>query len=426
MIAVKPVGATWSSQRSLSMARIREAATCWVCTSVPVNDEPLVGLSTISAPSCDALAHPVAEEDLPRDGDAEPAGRGVEPGRPLADDGVALGQVPAAERLEQPPQRHVLAERHPVHLVVAVDDLAVGVVGDRVVGEVLGPGVLDDAGDQRRVERRGPARPARGPPRDVSSSSTSTTSSGHTTRSTGVSTSSLASRWRSNTSRSSVFHARVPCGPAALHERDPQLTAGRGARGPTAAADHGEHDDGAATPAASQRRATSAASATPAITVTSTSSSDAAEAQHRRQRSGHLAHGQARQRDAAERPRPAQQLGQGDGAGQGQPAAGRGGGHDGDGQAEQGGVGDRGDDVARAPSCRSSRPATARTGPGRPAAPRRNRAQRGRSAISRSRHGEPTNASGHQPHGGRAAASSTPVPRQETAVRAVRRAWQRR
>ena len=49
--AEKPVGATWTSQRSLSMARIRDEAICWVCTRVPVKDEPLVGFNTTSAPS---------------------------------------------------------------------------------------------------------------------------------------------------------------------------------------------------------------------------------------------------------------------------------------------------------------------------------------------------------------------------------------
>ena len=51
MMAEKPVGATCSRDRSLSMARMRDDATCCVCTSVPVNDEPFVGLSTSSAPS---------------------------------------------------------------------------------------------------------------------------------------------------------------------------------------------------------------------------------------------------------------------------------------------------------------------------------------------------------------------------------------
>ena len=49
--AVKPVGATWSTQRPFSIARSRDDATCWVCTIVPVNDEPLVGLSTSRPPS---------------------------------------------------------------------------------------------------------------------------------------------------------------------------------------------------------------------------------------------------------------------------------------------------------------------------------------------------------------------------------------
>jgi hypothetical protein len=72
-----------------------------------------------------------------------------------------------------------------------------------------------------------------------------------------------------------------------------------------------------------------------------------AQAQHRRQGPRHLADGQAREGDAAERPRPAQELGQGDRAGQRHPPAGRGGRHDGDRRAEEGGVRERRDHVAR-------------------------------------------------------------------------------
>ena len=51
-IAVNPVGAICTTQRPVSIARMRLAATCWLCTIVPLNDAPLVGFATSVAPRC--------------------------------------------------------------------------------------------------------------------------------------------------------------------------------------------------------------------------------------------------------------------------------------------------------------------------------------------------------------------------------------
>ena len=132
MTAVNPVGATWAIHRSLSMARIRDEATCWVCTIVPVNDEPLVGLST-SAPSARPRG-PGRRRRPPTDRHARSAGRRVDHGgsSPMT---ASRREVLATEPLDEPLERHVLAEGHPVDLVVAVDHLAVGAVGHRRVAK---------------------------------------------------------------------------------------------------------------------------------------------------------------------------------------------------------------------------------------------------------------------------------------------------
>ena len=164
----------------------------------------------------DALARAVGEEDLPRDrrGHA-PDGTGhVEVGRQLADQRVTVGERVAGDLLEQRSERHELAERHPVHLVVAVDHLTRRVDEHRAVAERIRAGALDRADDDRRVELAGRARRRPRPTdRRRTAPSVSITSSGHTTRSTGGSTRSVASRWRSNTSITLASVLRVPCGP---------------------------------------------------------------------------------------------------------------------------------------------------------------------------------------------------------------------
>ena len=91
--ALKPVGATCTTQRPVSMARSRDEAICWVCTIVPVYVDPLVGLSSSWPPWLHRVAGAAAEEDLPGDHHAEPARPAVsQHGGTGAGDGVAVGQ----------------------------------------------------------------------------------------------------------------------------------------------------------------------------------------------------------------------------------------------------------------------------------------------------------------------------------------------
>ncbi len=79
----------------------------------------------------DRISGAAAEEDLPRDHDAEPSRGGVEHRVSGAGDRVARHEVGGGtDRLEQPTHRHPLTERHPPHLLVPGDEVAVGVVRD--------------------------------------------------------------------------------------------------------------------------------------------------------------------------------------------------------------------------------------------------------------------------------------------------------
>ena len=49
-VVLAPVGAAWSTHRSVSRARRREVASCWVCRIVSQYEEPLVGLSSTVPP----------------------------------------------------------------------------------------------------------------------------------------------------------------------------------------------------------------------------------------------------------------------------------------------------------------------------------------------------------------------------------------
>src|SRR5581483_6186558 len=90
---------------------------------------------------------PVGEEDLVGDGDAQLPGRGVQHAGAVAGDGVTRHGAQVGEVLHQAPEGDVLAVGHPVDLVVAGDDPPVRAPGQGGVGEVVGAGVLDDAGD---------------------------------------------------------------------------------------------------------------------------------------------------------------------------------------------------------------------------------------------------------------------------------------
>ena len=143
-------------------------------------------------PSARGAAAP-AEEHLPRDHHAEPGAVGqLDAGRVAARHGVARDLVDRrAERLEQAAERHVLAERHDPHLLVAAGDLAVGRddhlgVDERAVARVGRELRVDrDADRERHAEPRRLGRDQRRRRRCSSngSSSTSMPFSGHTTRS---------------------------------------------------------------------------------------------------------------------------------------------------------------------------------------------------------------------------------------------------
>ena len=108
------------------MARICDDATCWVCTIVPVNDAPLVGLSTRRAPSSTPsrvrsgkkISHEIGVDTRPT-GPGTSRWAGSSPMQR-----VAVGERVTGDLLEERPERHELTERHPVDLVVAVDHLA--------------------------------------------------------------------------------------------------------------------------------------------------------------------------------------------------------------------------------------------------------------------------------------------------------------
>ncbi|MCB1300224.1 MAG: hypothetical protein KDB28_02870, partial [Tetrasphaera sp.] len=114
------------------------------------------GVQQHPAAVADGVAAPGGEEHLPGDDHAEPARRGVHDRGGVAGEGVAAGQL-AVEPLEEAAQRDVLAEGHPLDLVVAVDDAAVRGVDHGGVEEVVG-GALDHADDEGGVELAGQRR----------------------------------------------------------------------------------------------------------------------------------------------------------------------------------------------------------------------------------------------------------------------------
>ena len=187
-----------------------------------------------------------AEEHLPRDHHAQPGAVGhVEHRRARAGDGVVGHLVDRrAERLEQAAQRHVLAERHPPHLVVAADDRRpYGVTttwalmnAPRPSGDVLG-----DADGDRHTEpaRLGRDRGVLGAGLEVVDVDDVLRPDDEVEVGVGLDRAAVASRWRSVTSRLGTSRALVPCSPppctAAIVERSAGVVAARG--------DHGDGDD---------------------------------------------------------------------------------------------------------------------------------------------------------------------------------------
>ena len=223
------------------------------------------------------------------------------------------GSASPAKRLEQRPERHVLAERHAPHLLVAVDDLAVGVEHER---PRCGTARRRSPSTRRRPagrRARGPARRARRPRCwSATGPSTSTTFSGHTTRSTGVSTSSLAPRGGARRPR--ARRCRRPGCPGA---RRPARGARRGCRSASPSGATAGQRARRPRRRPRRRRPPTVRARRPGRERRRRRDDDRGEQQQRpsrrdgrRQRPGDLAHGQRRQRHAAEGPGPAHQLGQ--------------------------------------------------------------------------------------------------------------------
>ena len=86
----------------------------------------------------DGVACAPTEEDLPGDDDAEATLRGVEHRGALPRDRVARHLVGGStEGVQDPAERHVLAERHTANLLVPRDLLARGVERDLRVVEAV-------------------------------------------------------------------------------------------------------------------------------------------------------------------------------------------------------------------------------------------------------------------------------------------------
>ena len=257
------MGATCATQRPLSMARIRDDATCCVCTIVPVNDAPLVGLSTSRAPSSTPsrvrsgkkISHEIGVATRPTGpGTSRCAGQ-------LADQRVAVGEGVAGDRLEERAERHELAEGHAVHLVVAVDHLA---RRRRRARRCCGRRRARRPRRCRRSSaRRAPGRGRR--PRRPTGRRRRRRRCRSRPRATprgrrGGSTSSVASTWRSNTSITLGVGLAGALLAAALHERDLGGAHRVAARAPpstaTTSSDDAERDAAgpAATPAGPRRR----------------------------------------------------------------------------------------------------------------------------------------------------------------------------
>ena len=236
---------------------------------------------------------------------------------PVPAHGVAGHQVGGrAERLEQPAQRHVLAERDPAHLVVAAGDLAVAASTITCALVKWSP-----ASSVMPTAKGAPSRAASAATSASSglvgeARSTSMTFSGQTTRSTGLGDRRVAARWRSNTSRGSVSMARVPCGPppctkATVSESPVSWPDGATAPSDEHHGDRGEH--GCLAPRSLPRRSQRAAGEE----GEPRDEDDAAQPGRLAQRAGGLADAQRRQRHATEGEDEADRLGHGEGRGEG-------------------------------------------------------------------------------------------------------------
>ncbi len=293
-----------------------------------------------------ALPRAVGEEDLPGDrhGDAPHPPRDVEARGPLAHECIPVGEGVARQGLEERAERHVLAEGHPVHLVVAVEDPAVVADEHGGVAEGVGSGALDRPDDEGRIEPPGDLAHLGGPrvvdevafrvddvlrPHDEVDGRIDVVAARHV-------------------ALEDLDHARVGLArallAAALHERHGRFALGTTVRD-RGGDRHGRDDCGGQSQGGAPAPSGGRSQGLAGEDRHRDERQRATDAQHARQRSRHLPHGEVGERHAAEGPRPANELGERPGAGQREPAPAprRSGGNT---RPEHGGVGHARDGVA--------------------------------------------------------------------------------
>ena len=143
---------------------------------------PLVGLISTWPPSLIAARARCAEEHLPRDRRRATLPTGVcrTGSSPDVMRRVSMSDGPD-EMVRGRIERHVLTEGHPVHLLVTVDELAIGRDRDLRVVEPVAV-ALDHSYRHGRAEPLRERTQLRRPPVSVTGPSMSTTSSGHSPR----------------------------------------------------------------------------------------------------------------------------------------------------------------------------------------------------------------------------------------------------
>ena len=136
--ALYPVGAACTRSRPVSTAWTASAATSWVGTCAVVYDDVLVGTTSSSAPARTEVRLRFGVEHLEGDQEPERPGRSAHEPAAVPGHGIErdLGQV--GEVGEERAVGHVLAERHPVHLLEDTDDAALGTPGHDLVAERRG------------------------------------------------------------------------------------------------------------------------------------------------------------------------------------------------------------------------------------------------------------------------------------------------
>ena len=324
-----------------------------------------------------------------------------------------------AERLEEAAQRHVLAERHAADLVVAARDLAVGRHDDLGVGDPAGLAghVLGDADGERHAEaaRLGGDRLELLARREVGGVDDVLRPQHEVERRRRARSSRVASRCRSVTTRVGTSSALVPCSPppcTAMTSSVRPVSLPRGATTASSAIAGAVGDAAERQPVRPRGRPRRSGAEGEADLHDDPRDQDhAADAGDAGERPADLADAEAGERHAAEREREAHRLDQrvGGRAADDAPPAG---------SARSSAATPwneakitHDDDVARGSSaatssrCPSPSQAKPKSTPCHQRVARPGDAPR---AISNS--AMPTNASGHQPHGGIASATRNPPP----------------